>query len=146
MSTIQTRLAVAALPVLLFAGAPGAAALPPVEGGSSETIYTVEGDIQPPKKVYAPAPEYPEAAREEKADGTVVVRTVIDKTGEVREAKAVRSDGEDLAEASVEAVRRWRFEPATPDGEPVDVHYNLTIRFRLDHDDEEQRVDDPDDR
>jgi len=32
---------------------------------------------------------------------------------------------------AIEAVRKWRFAPATLDGEPVEVYYNLTLDFRL---------------
>ncbi|MCP4656686.1 MAG: hypothetical protein GY856_14835 [bacterium] len=37
----------------------------------------------------------------------------------------------DLAEAAVEAVTRWRFEPATVGGEPVEVLYILTVTFHI---------------
>jgi protein TonB len=36
-----------------------------------------------------------------------------------------------LDQAAVEAVRTWRFRPATLNGRPVDVYYNLTVNFRL---------------
>jgi outer membrane biosynthesis protein TonB len=36
-----------------------------------------------------------------------------------------------LSEKAVEAVRKWRFEPATLNGEPVAVYYNFTLNFRL---------------
>jgi periplasmic protein TonB len=36
-----------------------------------------------------------------------------------------------LDQAALDAVRQWKFEPATRAGEPVDVYYNLTVNFRL---------------
>lgn len=36
-----------------------------------------------------------------------------------------------LDQKALEAVREWKFEPATLDGEPVAVYYNLTINFTL---------------
>lgn len=106
-------------------------ATPPASAGEPETIYTVEGEVQPPRKIHAVAPAYPADAKAERATGVVIVRTVIDTSGAVREAKVVQTPREDLAAASLEAVRQWRFEPATLDGEPVTVYYQLTINFRL---------------
>lgn len=37
-----------------------------------------------------------------------------------------------LSEAAMDAVRSWRFDPATDAGKPVSVIYHLTVNFRLD--------------
>ncbi len=36
-----------------------------------------------------------------------------------------------LDQAAVDAIKKWRFEPATLHGKPVAVYYNLTVNFRL---------------
>ena len=36
-----------------------------------------------------------------------------------------------LTEAAITAVRRWKFEPATLNGKPVAVYFNLTVTFEL---------------
>jgi outer membrane biosynthesis protein TonB len=36
-----------------------------------------------------------------------------------------------LADQAVEAVKQWKFKPATLNGEPVDVLFNLTVNFTL---------------
>lgn len=36
-----------------------------------------------------------------------------------------------LTEVAIDALREWTFEPATLDGKPVAVFYNLTFNFRL---------------
>lgn len=37
-----------------------------------------------------------------------------------------------MAYAALEAIRQWRFEPGTINGQPTEVHWNLTINFRSD--------------
>lgn len=97
----------------------------------SEPVF-VTGDIERPIKVFAPSPEYTEEARKNKVQGTVILQVVITKQGSVDNVKVLKQLGMGLDEAAVAAIETWRFEPATLDGEPVAVHYNLTVNFRLD--------------
>ena len=86
----------------------------------------VEGELVPPEKVSYPQPR-PSSVP---PNGFVVIRSVIDPNGDVVCAQKVVSSSDDLTRASIEALRQWRFEPATLDGEPVPVQYYLTINFR----------------
>ena len=36
-----------------------------------------------------------------------------------------------LEQAAVDAVRTWRFKPATLHGRPVKVYFNLTVNFQI---------------
>lgn len=36
-----------------------------------------------------------------------------------------------LAEAAVDAVQQWKYQPATLNGKPVAVYFNLTVNFQL---------------
>jgi TonB family protein len=76
-------------------------------------------------------PKYPPEAREQKIMGSVVLRSIIDEAGVVRDLEIVESPDELLSEAATQAVKQWTFEPALCDGEPVGVYYNLTVRFQL---------------
>ena len=102
--------------------------------GAEEKIYVVEGDVQKPVRLSGDAPAYPAGAREERLEGLVVVRTVIDREGKIASTEVVESAREDLDAAAVDAIKTWTFEPATLEGEPVPVYYHLTVRFRLDAD------------
>ena len=42
-----------------------------------------------------------------------------------------RSAGMGLDEKALEAVNKWRFEPATLDGHPVAVQVSVEVSFRL---------------
>jgi TonB family protein len=56
-------------------------------------------------------PEYPELARKMNITGTVKVQVVVSPNGTVKDAKVVGGHPV-LAGAALEAVRKWRFEPA----------------------------------
>lgn len=56
-------------------------------------------------------PEYPELARKMNITGTVKVQVVVSPNGTVKEAKVVGGHPV-LAGAALDAVRKWRFEPA----------------------------------
>jgi protein TonB len=36
-----------------------------------------------------------------------------------------------LDQAAAEAIKSWKFKPATLNGKPVAVYYNLTVNFTL---------------
>lgn len=104
-------------------------ALPPPPPPEEGPVYVI-GGIEPPEALDAPAPRYPELARKLGRDGLVVLQAVIDRQGRVQEVQVLRGAPFGMTEAAVEAVRTWRFRPATRDGEPVAVYYQLTVRFR----------------
>ena len=93
--------------------------------------FRVGGDITPPVKIFSPSPQYTELARKERTQGVVVVAAVIDCGGSVTVIEVLQSLPNGLTEAAVDAMSRWRFEPARRNGVPVSVIYNLTVSFRL---------------
>jgi TonB family protein len=56
-------------------------------------------------------PDYPALARKMKIGGTVRVRVVVAANGTVKEAK-VMGGHPVLADAALNAAKKWRFEPA----------------------------------
>lgn len=91
----------------------------------------VGGDVLPPVKVYAPSPPYTEDARKGRVQGIVILEAIIDAMGKVDQVKVLKGLPMGLTESAVEAARVWTFEPATKNGRPVPVFFNLTIRFSL---------------
>ena len=77
------------------------------------------------------APEYPLEAKIVRLEGTVVLRTVIDKTGEVSSVNAL-SGPPVLESAAVEAVKQWQYRPFSMNGQPVEVETTVEIVFALD--------------
>jgi TonB family protein len=75
-------------------------------------------------------PDYPEEARNRQLQGAVVLDIHIGQDGTVQETKVV--SGEPLlADAAMAAVRQWRFQPRSVDGEPVEMQTRVTLNFRL---------------
>ncbi len=70
------------------------------------------------------APVYPELARRMHISGTVVVHLTVQPDGSVSDTK-VESGHALLSPAAQEAVRRWRFEPASETTDLiVDVNFS----------------------
>jgi TonB family protein len=100
-------------------------------GGIGGGVYHVGGGVLPPKVIYDPDPDYSEAARKAKHQGTVVLWVIIGTDGRPREISVRRSLGMGLDEKAVEAVRRWKFDPAKKDGQAVAVQISIEVNFRL---------------
>jgi TonB family protein len=76
-------------------------------------------------------PSYPLAAKLVRLEGTVVVRAVIEKTGDVAEVYAL-SGPPILESAAVDAVKQWQYRPYVQNGQPVDVETTIEVVFALD--------------
>ncbi|MGH9509831.1 MAG: TonB family protein, partial [Terriglobales bacterium] len=101
--------------------------------GPTQGVYTVsrDGGVRPPRPLFAPDPDYSDEARKIKQQGTVVLWVVVGADGQVRDLRVQRSLGFGLDEKAVEAVRRWKFDPATLDERPVASQIYVEVRFRL---------------
>jgi TonB family protein len=88
----------------------------------------VGGDVQPPKLVSSVMPVYPSVARSAGVSGKVVVQASVSATGQVVATKVI-SGPVLLRPAAVDAVRRWKYQPATLNGTPVAVDITVTMTF-----------------
>ena len=91
----------------------------------------VGGDVKAPVVISRAEPIYPAEARKARISGIVILETVIDRNGDVRDVTVMKGLPYGLSEAAADAVRQWKFRPATLNGQPVDVIFNLTVSFRL---------------
>ena len=90
----------------------------------------VGGNVHAPRIVNRVEPLYPAEARANKISGIVVVEARIDATGKVSDAMPIQGPPE-LFQPAVDAIKQWVFEPATLDGKPVPVIFNVTVNFKL---------------
>lgn len=93
--------------------------------------YRVDGNVTRPEKISGRPPVYTEEARKARVTGVVSLETIIDEQGNVTSVKVLEGLGMGLDEAAVEAVKAWKFKPATLDGRPVKVYYGLTVNFTM---------------
>ena len=87
--------------------------------------------VTPPKVIYAPDPDYTEAARKNKLQGIVAVHLNLAADGTPHDMRVVRALSPDLDIKAVEAVGKWRFAPATKDGTPFATPLTVEVVFRL---------------
>lgn len=80
----------------------------------------------------APRPEYTEAARTNKTQGTVKVRVLLGADGRVKQARVEAGLPDGLDERAIEAASRLRFRPATDrDGRAVDSWVTVSVNFTI---------------
>lgn len=88
------------------------------------------GEITPPRIIQTEEVKFPPALEHTAlTDGDVEIALRIDSTGTLTDALAIAFTHEAYGKQAVDAVRRWRYEPARLDGEPIDIRVNLRIRF-----------------
>ncbi len=77
-------------------------------------------------------PAYPAAEQRAEREGSVTVRLLIGADGRVKAVGEVRAASDAFFRATEQqALRHWRFKPATVDGEPVESRKTMTVHFRL---------------
>ncbi len=77
-------------------------------------------------------PIYPQAARRRGLSGWVLVEFVVDEKGRVENPRVSRQEGHaGFQAAAIQAVRKWRFKPATRKGKMVRVRCTVKVDFQL---------------
>jgi protein TonB len=90
----------------------------------------VGGDVKPAKLLTRVPPVYPSLARGQHVSGDVLIDALIDPTGHVTTMKII-SGPTLLHQAAMDALRQWKYQPATLDDKPVQMHLTVTVQFRL---------------
>ena len=90
----------------------------------------VGGSVKPPRLLYAATPTYSVPARQAKFPGKVQVYLWVDEQGNPSHVRVVHGVGIGLDEKAVEAVRLYKFKPATQDGKPVKVDIYIDVNFQ----------------
>jgi TonB family protein len=92
--------------------------------------FRVGGDVRAPVVISRVPPRYTAEAKANRIAGIVIMELVIDREGNVADAKVLKPLPFGLDETALVAAKQWKFQPGTINGEPVDVIFNITINFR----------------
>jgi len=102
---------------------------------NGEVIYEFhkagENGITAPKGIFMPQPEYTDQARRKKINGTVLLSLVVNADGTVRDPAVTKSLDKGLDKQALETVKKWKFQPATKDDQPVAVRIDVEVSFRI---------------
>jgi len=103
-----------------------------VQTDTKKLVMTESSVDTPPRPLSRTSPRYPPRARADSVEGHVVLSLLVDVSGNVEKAKVVESQPPGVFdEAALEAVRQWRFEPATYEGAPVKAWARQRMPFVL---------------
>lgn len=98
---------------------------------ADEVSFKAGGGV-PPVLLYSVKPEFTEPARKKHISGDVLITLLVNKEGRPLDVRVLKGLGLGLDEKAVEAVRQYRFKPATDAGgtaveRPMTVHVNFQI-------------------
>jgi TonB family protein len=138
-TSVVLSLTAAVLPIHAFAAIPAlvyqAEAKPRSQEGSgtSEATYRHGEGASDPKVISQVDPEYTDKARKAKLSGTCRLSLIVEPDGKPSNIRVSGSLGMGLDEKAIEAVKKWRFQPAMKDGHPVrygPLEIEVTFRVR----------------
>jgi TonB family protein len=102
-----------------------------VAGEAANGVKPIGGDVKGPILSYAPEPGYSPEAKAAKFEGVVMVSIIVDKNGIPQNVHVTRGVGLGLDEKAVDAVKQYKFKPATENGKPVAVYLNVEVNFEI---------------
>jgi protein TonB len=100
------------------------AGVPAAASATLREAVPLAGDNRPP--------EYPALARKRGWEGKVLLEVVVGCDGTVQTVRVQSGSSHDLLdEAALRAVREWRFQPGTRNGEPEAMQVLVPVNFML---------------
>jgi TonB family protein len=98
---------------------------------ASSPLIAGTGGVTSPVAIHRVEPVYPPAMLRAHMPGWVVLQCIIDKSGHIRDVSVVRSSFGAFEEPAIDAVQKWVFTPGTLNRQPVDVIFELTVKFEV---------------
>lgn len=88
------------------------------------------GKVKQAKLIHKVEPIYPELAKKSRVQGDVILEAVIGLDGNTHNIKVISGHAL-LRQSAVNAVKQWKYEPATLNGDPIEVATTITVKFIL---------------
>ena len=99
----------------------------PLPGENTAIILSSKGAEK--RLDHSVPPKFPAEARSGQAQGTVVLKAVIDENGQVEGVRLVEGNAV-LASAAIEAVKLWHYRPYMRDGKPQPFQTVVIVDFQ----------------
>jgi protein TonB len=109
---------------------PVGSALGGSHGSQPSAPIPLGGEVKQAVLISSVPPTYPQIARTQRIAGDVKIDALIDEHGRVTSMKVV-SGPVMLYQAAQDALRQWKYRPATLNGQAVSMHLLVTIQFKL---------------
>ena len=97
---------------------------------AAKPVFRVGGGVKAPRAIYSPDPDYPKQARKGHRAGPIDIWLIVGSDGQPHDVKVHLGISPEIDQVAVEAVERWKFKPATRDGNPVAVRLNVHFDFQ----------------
>jgi len=96
--------------------------MPEFDGGVNELVQFIADNLN-----------YPRKAQKKNIEGMVIVSFVVRKTGKITDIEVIKDIGKGCGKeaARVVALTEGKWTPGQQRGKPVNVQYNLPVRFKL---------------
>ena len=92
---------------------------------------STDAGVTGPALIEKSDPVYTEEAKAAKISGTVALSFIVGTDGLAHDIAIVSGIDPGLDQNAIDAIQRWRFQPATKDGEPVLMRAKVEVNFKL---------------
>jgi TonB family protein len=111
-------------------GDPGSLGLLVSKGKQPAAPLVVGGDVRQARLISSVAPVYTQLARNQRLSGDVTIDALVDVHGNVSTMKVI-SGPPMLHQSAMDALRQWKYQPATLNGQAMAMHLTVTMQFKL---------------
>ncbi|HVG39121.1 MAG TPA: energy transducer TonB [Pyrinomonadaceae bacterium] len=100
-------------------------------GGAGGGVFAAKDVTTKASIIFKPEPSYTEEARKNNITGTVVLRAILNASGQVTGVTPVQRLPYGLTEKAIAAAQRIKVTPATKDGRPVSQYVRIEYNFNM---------------
>ena len=131
MTKFRLLASLAAVTLCLAVAGVFAVRLFPLQAQDSAVHSVSEKGVVGPKVLSKIDPEYTKDAKGAQIEGTVVVNLEVHPDGRAYHQRIARSLDPGLDRNAMDAISKWRFQPATKDGKAIAVSATIEVNYRL---------------
>jgi TonB family protein len=103
---------------------------PPPPSRPNPTRVRIGGNVQARQLTHSVPPTYPPGALSQHITGTVLLHVILATDGSVLNIDVV-SGPDELRQAAIDAVKRWRYRPTLLNGKPIEVDTTIQVIFSI---------------